>query len=132
MTNQLDSVVRLSMLPAASENFSLDETISGSGKKSNEADHQPRNLKIQKLVDEIVNVGNSTSSSRPYGFQRKRLLNDSAELNAADKTSKPFKSLKIQSLLDEIINDSSPEKSPSTISQAIPQNAPVLQKKISI
>ena len=82
------------------------------------------------MIDEIFNDGNSTSSSRQYDFQRKRLLNDSAKLNAADKTSKPFKSLKIQSLLNEIINDSSPEKSPSTISQAIPQSAPVLQKKI--
>ena len=60
----------------------------------------------------------------------KRLLNDSAELNAADKTNKPFKNPNIHSLLDEIINDSSPEKSPSTISQAIPQNASVIQKKI--
>ena len=82
------------------------------------------------MVDEIVNDGNRTSSSRPYAFQRKRLLNDSAELNAADKTTKPFKSLKIQSLLDEIINDGSPEKSPCTISQAIPPNASVLQKEI--
>ena len=47
-------------------------------------------------------------------------------LNAADKTSKPFKNPKIQSLLDEIIY-SSPEKSPSTKSQASPQNAPVIQ-----
>ena len=60
-------------------------------------------------------------SSNDIGEQdvpRKRLLNVSAELNTADKTSKPFKNPKIQSLLDEIINDSLPEKSPSTISQA--------------
>ena len=33
MTNQLDIGVMRSMVPAASENFSLYETISGSGKK---------------------------------------------------------------------------------------------------
>ena len=61
---------------------------------------------------------------------RKRLLNNSAELNAgAYKTSKLFKNPKIQSLLDEIINDSSPENPPSTISQAITQNAPVIQNR---
>ena len=52
-------------------------------------------------------------------------------MNVVDKTTnKPFKNPKIQSLLDEIINDNLPEKSPSTISQAIPQNVPVIQKKI--
>ena len=41
------------------------------------------------------------------------------------------KNPKIRALLDEIINDTPPEKSPSsTISQANPQNAPVLQKKV--
>ena len=80
---------------------------------------------IKGLVREV--------SSNDIGEQdvpRKRLLNDSAELNAADKINKPFKNPKIQSLLDEIINDSSTEKSLSTISQAIQQNAPVIKKKI--
>ena len=65
---------------------------------------------IKGLVREV--------SSNDIGEQDvpiKRLLNDSSEFNAADKTSKPFKYPTIQSLLDEIINDSSPEKSPSTI-----------------
>ena len=51
MTNQLHIGVRRSLVPAASQNFSLEKT-----------DHQPRNPKIQKLVDEKVNGGNSTSS----------------------------------------------------------------------
>ena len=104
------------MVPAASENFSLDETISGSGKKSDETHHQSRNLKIQKLVDEIVNDANSTSSSRPYDVQRKRLFGDSVEFFAADqKRSQKVlnesinppspKNPKIQALIDEIIND---------------------------
>ena len=76
MTNQLDIGVRRTMVPAASENCSLNETISGSGKTSDETDHQPRNLKIQKLVDEIVNDGNSTSSNRPEGNVIYRQTND--------------------------------------------------------
>ena len=80
---------------------------------------------IKSLVREV--------SSNDIGEQdvpRKRFLNESAELNASVRTSKPFNNPKIQSLLDQITNDSSPEKSPSTISQAIPQNAPLIKKKI--
>ena len=85
MTNQLDIGVRQSMVPTASKNFSLNETISGSGKKSDKTDHQPRKLKIQKYVDEIVNDGNSGSSSRPYAAQRKQLFDNSDALFGADQ-----------------------------------------------
>ena len=80
-------------------------------KKSDEIDHQSRNLKIQKLLDEIVNDGNSTSSSRPYAVQIKRLFDDSDELFATDhKRSQKVlnESITKESKdTDEIINDSS-------------------------
>ena len=43
-------------------------------------DHQPRNLKIQKLVGKIINDG-----TRPHSVQRKRLFDDSDELFTADQ-----------------------------------------------
>ena len=113
MTNQLDIDVRRSIVPAASEKFSLNETISGSGKKSDETDHQPRNLKIQELPDEIVSDGNSRG---PYAVQRKRLFDDSDGLFAAhqersqnmlNEPINPPKNPKIRALVDEIINESS-------------------------
>ena len=130
MTNQLDIGARQSMVPAASKNFSLNETISGSGKVSDKTDHQPRNLKIQKLIDEIVNDGNSTSSSRPYVVQRKRLFNDSDELFAADRKTtqkgldESINPPKIHALIDEIINDYSPVK-PHDEMKILPQKKSV-------
>ena len=99
--------------------YSCDQCGSRFTRRFNLTQHQDGHCKPITVIEGLVRE----VSSNDIGEQdvpRKRLLNDSAELNAADKTSKPFKSLKIQSLLDEIINDSSPEKSLSTISQAIP------------
>ena len=58
----------------------------------------------------------------------KRLWDDCAGLNAADKTSKPFKSPKIQSLLDEIINDNSSKE--QSISQGSSQKRKLSQNKV--
>ena len=57
-------------------------------------------------------------------FTTKRSSNET--IHGSDKETVP-KNPKIRALLDEIINDSSPS---STISQANPQNAPVIQKKV--
>ena len=62
----------------------------------------------QAASDEIIPFDNVENDIGEQDVPRKRLLNDSAELNAAaSKTSKPIKNPKIQSLLDEIINDNS-------------------------
>ena len=68
-------------------------------KKKHETDHQPRNLKIQKLVDEIDNDDNSTS--RSYAFQiSQKVLNESIN---------PPNYPKIQTLIVEIMNGNDQE-----------------------
>ena len=51
--------------------------------------------------DEIIHFDSVENDIGEQDVPRKRLVNDSTELNAADKTSKPIKNPKIQSLLDE-------------------------------
>ena len=109
--------------------YSCDQCGSRFTRRFNRTRHKAGRCKPITLIKGLVKEVSSNDIGEP-DVPRIRLLNDSAELNAADKTSKPFKNPKIQSLLDEIINDSSPEKSPSTILQAIPQNVPVIQKKM--
>ena len=58
--------------------------------------------------DDIIHFDSDENDIREQDVPRKRLWDDCAGLNAADKTSKPSKNPKIQSLLGEIINDSAP------------------------
>ena len=81
------------------------------------------NPTIKYLVREV-----SSNDIGEKDVPRKRLWDDCAGLNAADKTSKPSKSPKIRSLLHEIINDNSTKK--QCISQGSLQMTKFSQKKV--
>ena len=109
MTNQLDIGVRRAMVPAASENFCLNVTISGSGKKCDQTDHQPRNLKIRKVSAAIDHMMFKERDCLAIMINCLLLTKKRSQKvwNESIKPPSPHNHPKVQALIDEIINDSS-------------------------